>query len=101
MSNSIVIQTNSTVIEDMKQQYKHSLSPKTPQGGIFMAKVPSCTITAYKSGKVMFQGGRAEAEAARWQTVPQTPKIAVKKICRFTPLCTTCFHRYNVYRGVR
>ena len=33
MSNSIVIQTNSTVIEDMKQQYKHSLSPKTPQGG--------------------------------------------------------------------
>ena len=28
MSNSIVIQTNSTVIEDMKQQYKHSLSPK-------------------------------------------------------------------------
>ncbi len=61
MSNSIVIQTNSTVIEDMKQQYKHSLSPKTPQGGIFMAKVPSCTITAYKSGKVMFQGGRAES----------------------------------------
>ena len=28
MSNSIVIQTNSTVIEDMKQQYKHSLSRK-------------------------------------------------------------------------
>lgn len=37
MSNSIVIQTNSTVIEDMKQQYKQSLSPKIPQGGIFMA----------------------------------------------------------------
>ena len=96
MSNSIVIQTNSTVIEDMKQQYKHSLSPKTPQGGIFMAKVPSCTITAYKSGKVMFQGGRAEAEASRWQTVSQTPKTAVK-ICRFPSLCASCFHRYNVY----
>lgn len=80
MSNSIVIQTNSTVIEDMKQQYKHSLSPKIPQGGIFMAKVPSCTITAYKSGKVMFQGGRAEAEASRWQTVSQTPKTAVKNL---------------------
>lgn len=100
MSNSIVIQTSSTVIEDMKQQYKHSLSPKTPQGGIFMAKVPSCTITAYTSGKVMFQGGRAEAEAARWQTVSQTPKTAVK-ICRFTPLCTACFYRYNVNRRVR
>ncbi|WP_347272128.1 DUF3378 domain-containing protein, partial [Bacillus velezensis] len=49
MSNSIVIQTNATVIEDMKQQYKHSLSPKTPQGGLFMAKVPSARLTAYKS----------------------------------------------------
>lgn len=39
-----------------------------------MAKVPSCTITAYKSGKVMFQGGRAEAEASRWQTVSHAPK---------------------------
>lgn len=80
MSNSIVIQTNSTVIEDMKQQYKHSLTPKIPQGGIFMAKVPSCTITAYKSGKVMFQGGRAEAEASRWQTVSHAPKTAVKNL---------------------
>ena len=96
MSNSIVIQTNSTVIEDMKQQYKHSLSPKIPQGGIFMAKVPSCTITAYKSGKVMFQGGRAEAEASRWQTVSHAPKTAVK-ICRFPSLCAAYFHQYNVY----
>ena len=28
----------------------------------------------------MFQGGRAEAEAARWQTVSQTPKTAVKNL---------------------
>ena len=33
MSNSIVIQTNSTVIEDMKQQYKHSLSRKLRKAG--------------------------------------------------------------------
>ena len=33
----------------------------------------------------MFQGGRAEAEASRWQTVSQTPKTAVK-ICRFPSL---------------
>ena len=73
MSNSIVIQTSSTVIEDMKQQYKHSLSENSARRNLH-GKVPSCTITAYKSGKVMFQGGRAEAEAARWQTVSQTPK---------------------------
>ncbi|WP_242145680.1 MULTISPECIES: ribonuclease HIII [unclassified Bacillus cereus group] len=79
MSNSIVLQTSSTVIEEMKKQYKQAISPTVPQGGIFMAKVSSCTITAYKSGKVMFQGGRAEAEASRWQTVSQAPKSAVKK----------------------
>ncbi|EMA6342718.1 ribonuclease HIII [Bacillus cytotoxicus] len=79
MSNSIVLQTSSTVIEEMKKQYKQAISPTVPQGGIFMAKVSSCTITAYKSGKVMFQGGRAEAEASRWQTVSRAPKSSVKK----------------------
>lgn len=79
MSNSIVIQTNSATIENMKQQYKQAISPKVPQGGVFMAKVPSCTITAYKSGKVMFQGGRAQEESARWQSVSETPKSLVKK----------------------
>lgn len=80
LSNSIVIQTNPAIIEDMKQQYKQAIAPKVPQGGIFMAKVPSCTITAYKSGKVMFQGTRAEEEAARWQNVSQVPKSSGKKL---------------------
>ena len=72
----------------MKQQYKHS-RPKTPQGGSLWQRCHLAQLQ-HKSGKVMFQGGRAEAEAARWQTVFQTPKTAVK-ICRFTPLCTACF----------
>lgn len=79
MSNSIVIQTTPAAIEKMKQAYKHAIAPKVPQGGIFMAKVPSCTITAYKSGKVMFQGGRASEEASRWQSNAPTPATPRKK----------------------
>ncbi len=86
LSNSIVIQTNPATIENMQQQYKQAISPKVPQGGIFMAKIPSCTITAYKSGKVMFQGIRAQEEAARWQNVSQAPKSTGKK--------TVNSHRY-------
>ncbi|CAM4203928.1 ribonuclease HIII [Bacillus manliponensis] len=79
MSNSIVIQTNPSAIEKMKEAYKHSIAPKVPQGGIFMAKVPSCTVTAYKSGKVMFQGGRASEEAARWQNSAEVTAAPRKK----------------------
>ena len=35
-------------------------------GVIFAAKLSDTAITMYKSGKLMFQGGGAEREAARW-----------------------------------
>jgi len=50
----------------MMDYYQTSLTSKTPAGGLFTAKTPTCTITAYKSGKVLFQGGGCEAEAKRW-----------------------------------
>ena len=31
-----------------------------------LQKLPDTAITAYKSGKVLFQGAGAEREAARW-----------------------------------
>lgn len=76
MSNQ-VIQVSAATIEKMKQHYGSMLNPKVPQGGIFSAKAPSCNITAYKSGKVLFQGARAEAEAARWQESAR-PSAAAK-----------------------
>lgn len=79
LSNSIVIQVSSAVIVDMKTHYAQVVQPKVPQGGVFMAKVPSCTITAYKSGKVMFQGGRATEEASQWQANATPPKTSEKK----------------------
>ena len=42
---------------------------KLPAGAAFAAKLAQVTITGYKSGKVLFQGAQAAAEAARWGEV--------------------------------
>jgi ribonuclease HIII len=75
MANTVISVANS-VLNEMKNYYSASLQPKTPQGGVFLAKVNGCTVTAYKSGKVMFQGANGEIEAAKWvkSNIPkQTP----------------------------
>jgi ribonuclease HIII len=79
LSNHAVIQVHASVLEKMKIHYAAAFTEKIPQGGIFSAKVPSCTITAYKSGKVLFQGANAEKEAGQWvQSIP-APKQATSK----------------------
>ncbi|WP_026693709.1 ribonuclease HIII [Peribacillus kribbensis] len=75
MSNA-VLALNSAAIEKMKAHYQSALTSKVPPGGIFSAKPPGCTITAYKSGKVLFQGPNAETEAAQWGRIPEGGKPA-------------------------
>ncbi|MCD7032832.1 ribonuclease HIII [Metabacillus sp. GX 13764] len=67
MSHS-VIQTTPAAIQKMKLHYKDSLIEKLPQGALFAAKTANCSITAYKSGKVLFQGAGAQTESGRWQS---------------------------------
>jgi ribonuclease HIII len=67
MGNS-VLQKSPEEIKKMKEYYSPFLIEKIPPGSIFAAKTPSCAITAYKSGKVLFQGKDGETEAARWGT---------------------------------
>lgn len=50
----------------MKDHYRSSLVEKLPPGSVFAAKTPGCMITAYKSGKVLFQGNDSEKEAGKW-----------------------------------
>lgn len=57
--------------EVMVYYASHFIERKAP-GVIFAAKLPDTAITMYKSGKLMFQGGGAEREAARWGTVENT-----------------------------
>lgn len=75
MSNIVLTVSQDTLLK-MKDYYQNSLQPKVPQGGIFMAKPSGCTITAYKSGKVMFQGSNCDTEANKWEgkSATQAPK---------------------------
>lgn len=61
-----VIKVSADQIAKMKLHYTSYLQPKLPQGSIFSAKAPGCSITAYRSGKILFQGKEAETEAAKW-----------------------------------
>lgn len=72
MSN-IVIQLNSTEQAKVHAYYASDKVDRNAPGVIFAAKSNGTSITSYKSGKVMFQGGNAENEANRWGT-PNTPK---------------------------
>jgi ribonuclease HIII len=68
-----VIQANSALTMKMKDHYKDTLVSKLPPGAVFSAKPAGCTVTAYKSGKVLFQGANGEAEALKWGSA-ETPK---------------------------
>lgn len=63
---NIIMKAAPSLLEKMKDHYKQALLEKVPQGGLFVAKTNNCTITAYRSGKVMFQGKNNEMEAAKW-----------------------------------
>ena len=79
MSNVVLKKTNEDMIK-MMNYYRPSITSKTPPGGLFTAKTSNCTITAYKSGKVLFQGGGCEAEAGKWgsPTSPNTSPTSKK-----------------------
>lgn len=73
MSNSTVIKVTPATISKMKKHYQKQLKSKTPPYAEFSAKVGNLTITAYTSGKVMFQGANAESEATIWGDLSETP----------------------------
>lgn len=61
----------------MKEYYHPFLIDKLPPGSLFTAKTKNCSITAYKSGKVLFQGNGCEEEAKKWgETAPIGEKQA-------------------------
>ncbi|MBS4208822.1 ribonuclease HIII [Bacillus sp. FJAT-50079] len=75
MSN-IVIQVSETTMQKMNTHYKPFHTGKTPPGSLFVAKKNNCTITAYRSGKVMFQGTENVEEAKLWGTPTAKPAQA-------------------------
>lgn len=62
---NIVLSISTNIQKEVMAYYgPHFIERKAP-GVIFAAKLPDTAITMYKSGKLMFQGGGAEREAAR------------------------------------
>jgi ribonuclease HIII len=74
--SSITLKKTNTEIEKMKAFYQAYLLPKTPPHSVFSAKTASCTITAYNSGKVLFQGSGTEAEAGKWGDVTKSAQAS-------------------------
>ncbi|HBJ01348.1 MULTISPECIES: ribonuclease HIII [Lysinibacillus] len=72
MSN-IVLSISTNIQKEVMAYYASNYIERKAAGVIFAAKLPDTSITMYKSGKVMFQGGGAEREAARWGTIEKTP----------------------------
>ncbi|KMJ56983.1 ribonuclease HIII [Bacillus sp. LL01] len=62
-----VIQVSGSILSKIKSFYEKYQIDKLPTGAVFVAKSPKCNITAYKSGKVLFQGKGAEEEANIWK----------------------------------
>ncbi|WP_342432528.1 ribonuclease HIII [Neobacillus sp. FSL H8-0543] len=63
---NVVLNRSMSEISKMKSYYSGQLSDKLPPGSVFAAKTAGCMITAYKSGKVLFQGNDCVAEAGKW-----------------------------------
>ena len=63
---NVVLNLDMSKINEMKNYYAKQLLDKNIPGSIFAAKTPACMITAYKSGKVLFQGNGSESEAGKW-----------------------------------
>ncbi|MET3682594.1 ribonuclease HIII [Alkalibacillus flavidus] len=69
-----VIKVDRKTLEAIDRYYQQSKSNKQPPHTVFVAKHNGCTITAYQSGKVLFQGSEHASEAAKWDANPQTNK---------------------------
>lgn len=63
---SAVLKVSKTEIKKLKNYYADYLLNKKVPYSEFSAKKNGTSITAYTSGKVLFQGKNAEQEAARW-----------------------------------
>ncbi|HLU20917.1 ribonuclease HIII [Lederbergia graminis] len=78
---NIILTLSATELKKIQDFYEPYNTGKIPPGGVFSAKKNGCTITAYKSGKVMFQGPGNEEESSRWGTpiVKGTSKVSQAK----------------------
>jgi ribonuclease HIII len=74
--SSAVLKLSKTEIKKLKNYYADYLLNKKVPYSEFSAKKNGTSITAYTSGKVLFQGKNAEQEAARWGSSDPSAKTS-------------------------
>lgn len=72
---------NDKTMNEMKAYYKECLD-KSPPGAVFRARTNDAVITAYRSGKVMFQGARPHVEAEKWNNQQSSSRAERPKAAR-------------------
>lgn len=72
--SSCVLKLSKIQLKKLQEHYQDDLLKKNIPYSEFSAKKNGVSITAYTSGKVVFQGKDAEAEAGKWGAVVETPK---------------------------
>lgn len=85
--STITLAVSPAQLQEMQAAYQKVLNPKTPPYALFAAKNQGTTITAYRSGKVVFQGNHAQAEAQKWDkaAVPKTAQAKANAKSRSLP----------------
>ncbi|MYL19987.1 ribonuclease HIII [Halobacillus litoralis] len=68
----VVLTLPASTLQKMKTYYASQSKPNVPSSALFAAKTGACTITAYRSGKVLFQGKNPEEESGKWGTGSST-----------------------------
>ncbi|QVK19446.1 ribonuclease HIII [Mycoplasmatota bacterium] len=71
---SISIIVNENTLNKIKSFYEDHLIPNNNKNALFIAKIDGCTITAYHTKKVLFQGKNSETEAAMWEGIKNDKK---------------------------
>lgn len=74
MSQNQVITVDQATMKKITDYYADYRLDKLVPYTNFVARIGVTTITAYTSGKVMFQGADATREAALWEGTPAKPK---------------------------
>lgn len=77
MASTVTLTVSQQMLEKMYHYYTNQII-KIPNHTLFQAKTSNCTITAYLSKKVVFQGKAPELEAEKWQTSPSVSANKVK-----------------------
>ncbi|PIC71292.1 ribonuclease HIII [Sporosarcina sp. P16b] len=77
MSNQVIVLSEKEIPKVLRFYETNKVTRNAP-GVIFAAKIADTSITAYRSGKVLFQGAGADREAARWGNVTKVTPSGAK-----------------------